>query len=486
VFNQPNFKYTLLAADIASIFASFLAAIALAVPGPLMAMQVSPGRVATIVALVSVSLPLYLFTFFINNLYKRQTFRSRYRHMTVILKCILLSTALLMPILFVFEWDFFSVHGRYFILYFILLAFFVTSILRLTIVRSLIHPLGRLGRKRRLLLVGSDSAATKVADAIQKDSSSAFEIVGFVDDYKDKDEAILGHWKNLGSLEQLGEISESLSPDEILIAIDNAPYSRLVHIVEGCLATGRVVRVYSDRLKILAERLGAEYYADGIPVVMLSQVQPSEFSRSVRRSLDITASLAALVLLSPILLAVVAGIKLSSRGPVIFRQNRIGVDGRPFEFFKFRSMHVGKSESNHQEFVEKFIKGDLSSPPDGKEVKVFKIKDDPRVFPFGRFIRRTSLDEFPQLFNVLKGDMGLVGPRPCLPYEWEAYDDWHKDRLKVLPGCTGLWQVLGRSTVTFEEMVMMDLYYISNYSLFQDARILYKTIPAIFFAKGGY
>ena len=114
------------------------------------------------------------------------------------------------------------------------------------------------------------------------------------------------------------------------------------------------------------------------------------------------------------------------------------------------------------------------------------MQDDPRIFPFGRFIRRTSLDEFPQLFNVLKGDMGLVGPRPCLPYEWDAYNEWHKGRLKVLPGCTGLWQVLGRSTVTFEDMVIMDLYYISNYSLFQDARILYKTIPTIFFAKGGF
>jgi lipopolysaccharide/colanic/teichoic acid biosynthesis glycosyltransferase len=182
----------------------------------------------------------------------------------------------------------------------------------------------------------------------------------------------------------------------------------------------------------------------------------------------------------------VIGIKLSSPGPVIFRQTRIGYAGQPFDFYKFRSMHVGESAGNHQAYVEKFIKGNAGKNVSGNEIHVFKMQDDPRIFPFGRFIRRTSLDEFPQLINVLKGDMGLVGPRPCLPYEWDVYDEWHKGRLKVLPGCTGLWQVLGRSTVTFEDMVIMDLYYISNYSLFQDARILYKTIPTIFFAKGGF
>jgi lipopolysaccharide/colanic/teichoic acid biosynthesis glycosyltransferase len=200
-------------------------------------------------------------------------------------------------------------------------------------------------------------------------------------------------------------------------------------------------------------------------------------------------SLVIIIVLSPLLLAVVAGIKISSPGPIIFQQTRIGFGGRSFAFYKFRSMHVGEAAGRHQEFVEKFIKGEIAETAetaDEHEIKIFKIKDDPRIFPFGKFIRRTSLDEFPQLFNVIKGDMGLVGPRPCLPYEWEAYDDWHKERLSVLPGCTGLWQVLGRSTVTFEDMVLMDLYYISNYSLVQDARILYKTIPAIFFAKGGF
>jgi undecaprenyl-phosphate galactose phosphotransferase len=423
--------------------------------------------------------------FFVNNLYKRQTLGSRYRQMTVILRCLLISTVVLLPLVFIFWWDYFVAYGRHFILYFLVVALLSTSLSRLVIVRVFVHPKFG-GRRRRLLIVGSDSAALTVVDAIRHDGNSAFQIVGFVDDYKEAGAPIFDDWTILGTLQDLDSIVQKVAPDEILIAIDKAPYSRLVNMVTSCLATGRVVRVFSDRLAVLGERLGAEQYAEGIPVIMLSQVQPSGLSKFVRRVVDILLSLLTLILLSPLLIAVMIGIKMSSRGPVIFRQTRIGYGGKPFDFYKFRSMHIGESAGRHQEYVEKFIKGGSDQNASENEIKVFKIQDDPRIFPFGHFIRRTSLDEFPQLVNVLKGDMGLIGPRPCLPYEWEAYDEWHKDRLKVLPGCTGLWQVLGRSTVTFEDMVIMDLYYISNYSLFQDARILYKTIPTIFFAKGGF
>ena len=429
---------------------------------------------------------IFLFVFLINNLYKRQTFRSRYGHTTVIAKSILISTGLSLPIVLIFEWTLFSGYARHVLLYFVPISLVSASILRLNIVKYLVHRPGRNGGRRKLLIVGGDSAANNVAEAIQRDPHPAFVIVGFIDDYKAKGAPILDEWENLGKLDDLNSILESRRPDEILIAIDNAPYSRLVHVVETCLTTGYIVRVFSDRLGVLASRLGAELYAEDIPVIMLSQVQPTMFSRAVRRFFDVTVSLFVLILLSPLLLAVIVGIKLSSPGPIIFRQTRIGYNGRPFDFYKFRSMHVGKAEGQHKEFVEKFIKGVPEADANGMQMQVFKITDDPRIFPFGKFIRRTSLDEFPQLINVLKGDMGLVGPRPCLPYEWDAYDDWHKTRLKVLPGCTGLWQVLGRSVVTFEDMVIMDLYYISNYSLIEDIRILYRTIPAIFFAKGGF
>jgi len=469
-----------------SLTAALLAALFFAVPGLVDILGANPIYILAIIVATGVSLPVFLFVFLINNLYKRQTLRFRYRHTALIIKSIFLSALVLLPLVVIFAWDFFTTWGRVSILYFVVLAWIGTSFVRLLVVKYIVNPLGSASRRRKMLVIGGDAAARKVANAMQQDPQAAFVIVGFVDDYKEKGETIFDEWKNLGHLNDLGSILKTVSPDEILIAIDNAPYSRLVNIVECCLDTGRVVRVFSDRLQVIAERLGAELYAEGVPVIMLSQVRPSRLDRSVRRLIDVVLSLLILTILLPLLLLVVVGIKLSSSGPSIFRQTRIGFGGQPFEFYKFRSMHEDKSPDQHQDFVEKFIKGEAEESGDIKEIQVFKIRDDPRIFPFGRFIRASSLDEFPQLINVLKGNMGLVGPRPCLPYEWDAYDDWHKDRLSVLPGCTGLWQVLGRSTVTFEDMVLMDLYYISNYSLVQDVRILYKTIPAIFFSKGGY
>jgi lipopolysaccharide/colanic/teichoic acid biosynthesis glycosyltransferase len=147
-------------------------------------------------------------------------------------------------------------------------------------------------------------------------------------------------------------------------------------------------------------------------------------------------------------------------------------------------MHVNNDDSGHKKFVQDFIQNSNACAEKG--LKVFKITNDPRIFPFGKFIRKTSLDEFPQLYNVLKGDMSLVGPRPCLPYEWECYKPWHRERLNSLPGCTGIWQALGRSSVSFKEMVILDLYYLSNVSFWLDFKIVLKTFPVIFLGKGGF
>jgi len=222
----------------------------------------------------------------------------------------------------------------------------------------------------------------------------------------------------------------------------------------------------------------------GIPVIMLSQGRLDHPVWKIKRCIDIVISSIALILLSPLFAGIALGIKLSSPGPVFFQQIRIGKNGRSFDFYKFRSMHVDSDSEEHKKFVKDFIKKSDGCAQD--EIKVFKIANDPRIFKFGTFLRKTSLDEFPQFFNVLKGDMSLVGPRPCLPYEWECYGDWHKNRLNVLPGCTGMWQALGRSSVSFEEMVVLDMYYISNMSMWLDIRIILLTFPVIFLGKGGY
>lgn len=202
----------------------------------------------------------------------------------------------------------------------------------------------------------------------------------------------------------------------------------------------------------------------------------------VKRAVDVLGSLMGLIFLSPLLFAIALAIKLTSKGPVLYRQDRIGQDGRAFRFLKFRSMHVNNDPTIHKEFVRRLIEGSGQRQADGNGVHVFKLTNDPRVTRIGRFIRRTSLDELPQFFNVLKGEMSLVGPRPSLPYELERFDSWHRRRiLEAKPGITGLWQVKGRSRVTFDDMVRLDLQYVEQSSLLLDFWILLRTPGAALF-----
>ncbi len=210
-------------------------------------------------------------------------------------------------------------------------------------------------------------------------------------------------------------------------------------------------------------------------------------ARLIKRAIDIVGSLAVLIFASPLYLAIAIAIKLTSKGPILFRQERIGQYGVCFTFLKFRSMYFLNDSKIHQEYVRRFISGkDECKQADGNG-GVYKLKADPRITPVGRFLRRTSLDEFPQFFNVLRGEMSLVGPRPPIPYETEAYDIWHRRRFfEAKPGITGLWQVQGRSKVTFDDMVRLDIRYSRNWSLGLDLKIILETPRAVFFGGGAY
>jgi len=191
-----------------------------------------------------------------------------------------------------------------------------------------------------------------------------------------------------------------------------------------------------------------------------------------------------LCLLGPLLALVAAAIKVNSKGPVIFRQVRVGQHGQPFNFLKFRSMYVGSDAAIHREYVTTFISG--GAPPIGTD-GVYKITNDPRVTAVGRWLRKSSLDELPQLWNVLRGDMSLVGPRPPIPYECECYALWHRRRvLEVKPGITGLWQVTGRSRLNFDDMVRLDLKYSKQWSIWLDIKILLQTPKAVLMGEGAY
>ncbi|HPF71120.1 MAG TPA: sugar transferase [Candidatus Krumholzibacteria bacterium] len=207
----------------------------------------------------------------------------------------------------------------------------------------------------------------------------------------------------------------------------------------------------------------------------------------LKRAGDVLVASVMLLLLAPVMAAIAIAVKRSGPGPVLFVQERLGKDGRPFPFFKFRSMVHNSDDAIHRQFAAMFIAGDKDGcrQTNGGE-DLFKIKADPRITRVGAFLRKTSLDELPQLFNILRGEMSLVGPRPPIAYEIENYQPWHMERLKAVPGLTGLWQVSGRSQVSFDDMVRLDVRYINTWSPLKDLAIMLKTIPVVLRGTGGY
>jgi exopolysaccharide biosynthesis polyprenyl glycosylphosphotransferase len=233
----------------------------------------------------------------------------------------------------------------------------------------------------------------------------------------------------------------------------------------------------------LSQPADAELYPD-----LFERDEERKFSRFVKRSMDIAGSLAALILCSPLLVFISVAIKLTSKGPILYKQERVGRYGSRFTFLKFRSMQCGSDARIHREYVKQYIAGEAEAARASQtQNAVYKIQSDPRITSVGKFLRRSSLDELPQFINVLRGDMSLVGPRPPIPYELEGYQIWHRRRvLESKPGITGLWQVSGRSRVKFDDMVRMDLRYAKTWSLWLDVKILLQTPAAVLFGAGAY
>ena len=226
--------------------------------------------------------------------------------------------------------------------------------------------------------------------------------------------------------------------------------------------------------------------ADAFPFELIDSVEASRVGFLFKRGFDIVGSIIGILLLMPVMLTAAIAIKITSPGPVIFKQIRLGKQGRPFTFYKFRSMHLNMDDQIHREYIKNFINGHNTKVNNGNEKEpIYKIRSDPRITKVGRFIRKTSIDELPQLFNVLKGDMSLVGPRPPLPYEAEKYQAWHLNRILYMkPGITGLWQVEGRSKTGWDDSVRLDIQYINNWSLLLDFKILIKTVKVVIRCSG--
>ncbi len=326
------------------------------------------------------------------------------------------------------------------------------------------------GYRRRAVLVGTDKHIVDVAHALSDAPHSPIEVVGFLSPTALPDNDL----QSLGSLDDLQSVLDSQRIDELIIADPDFPQVEAVELVDQCHQRGVSVRLAPSTMEILIHR--AEFVpGQSVPLFELGPPVFEGVDFALKRAFDLLGASILLILLSPLLLAIVAAVRLSSRGPILYRSTRRGIGQRPFPCLKFRTMHTDAEE----------LQADLEELNEASGA-LFKIRQDPRLTRVGSVLRRFSLDELPQLVNVLRGEMSLVGPRPLPQRDYEMLEDWHRKRYLVLPGITGLWQVSGRSELDFDDLVHLDFIYLEHWSLALDLTILLKTIPAVISRRGAY
>lgn len=339
------------------------------------------------------------------------------------------------------------------------------------------------------LIVGTNSEATQTIAELKHQPELGYRVVGIISTHQAEGDAANAATFDsvaiIGGLDDLPALIRRYGIREVIITDTEIESSRLFDVMMGVGRRRRVEFRFAPSLfnlipqKTSVEQLGV------LPMVRLFREPLSEAERFVKRAFDIFIAASVLTISAPLMGVAALAVRLGSRGPVIFSQERVGMDGRVFLCYKFRTMYADADDSPHRDAYRQNIEGrNEANGGDGERPVFGKVKNDQRITRAGRWLRRFSLDELPQLFNVLKGDMSIVGPRPPIPYEVEDYQLRHRKRLDMKPGITGLWQVSGRSRLSFEEMVRIDLYYIENWSLWLDLRIILLTLPAVFRGEG--
>jgi exopolysaccharide biosynthesis polyprenyl glycosylphosphotransferase len=325
------------------------------------------------------------------------------------------------------------------------------------------------GYQRRAVLVGTGEHIEDVARALAA-GDEGINVIGFISLSPRPDNGLV----SLGTLEDIGDVVLAHRVDEVIIADPEFPQREAVELVDECHQRAVTVRIAPSTMEILVHR--AEFVpGQSVPLFELKPPVFEGFDYALKRTFDLVGSMLLVAFLSPLLIACAMAIKLTSRGPVIYRSLRPGIGGVPFSCLKFRTMY--RDAHARQPALEELNEATGA---------LFKIRADPRVTPVGRLLRRFSIDELPQLFNVLRGQMSLVGPRPLPQRDYDRLEDWHKKRYLVTPGITGLWQVSGRSDLDFDDLVRLDFLYLERWSVFLDLSILVKTVPAVLSRRGAF
>ncbi len=360
---------------------------------------------------------------------------------------------------------------------------FVLNITARVIYRTLIQNLLRSIRWRsEVLIIGGGEIGHKIIKEFLR-YSTEYNICGFVDDSTSLQNSNILGVPCLGKLSDLEAIIERNEIDQVLIAFTNGKDEVYKKIINICVEKDIKYYFIPNIYKLITQGISVEIWG-GIPIIGMKGNNITGLNYIFKRIFDIVISIALIVVFFPLMLIVAVLIKIFSPGPILYSQERIGYKKQPFTLYKFRSMKHDSDDAVHKEYVEEWIKNTKGSRFKDGNAAVHKITNDSRIIPFiGKFIRKYSIDELPQVINVFLGDMSLVGPRPCLRYELEQYEVWHRARFDCLPGITGLWQVSGRNRLGFDEMVRLDILYLQNWSFIKDLFIIFKTPFVILFEK---
>ena len=367
---------------------------------------------------------------------------------------------------------------------YIMIGIFIAALIltmgRYVIIEKVYHGWLMRHFRRQVGIVGTNEAAEEITSHII-DSNAPFWVSGTIGRHCCLNAQVPKH--SLGDIIDIPSIAKENRLSDIIITDEDLDRRTLISLLDFSISKGITVWFPPSVLPIIDEKIYIDHFC-GMPMIRMCQQKRVVFYNRFKTALDAIVALPLMVLLLPLFIIIAAAIKMNSKGPIFYMADAIGRNGRPFKMFKFRSMRVNNDNDIHKEFVTKLIKGEMEK--DSEKSGPLKITDDPRVTAIGNLLRKSSLDELPQLINVIMGQMSLIGPRPCLPYEYDVYEDWYKKRASIRPGITGLWQVAGRSEVEFEEMILLDLYYVYNRNIWMDINILYETIFVVLKKKGAY
>ena len=424
---------------------------------------------ASVVALIS---------FRYQTLYKIRVMYSNLRQIIILSRNFLSTFLTLLVLYFFFEPHQLGTGVRINIALFVFFSYGFVVLNRFVVLRLIVRgikpPQTTL---KNSLAVGAGKLGCSAARTLQRHPELGYNLVAFVDDNAELLGRRIEGVEVCGSIDDIQMVAAEHEVEEIFLTINDIDHEDFFGIIERCKNLKCPINVVSDHFDVVEQKVD-DFEFDELRFVTMFTRPNSVYQTTIKRVLDVIIATIIVVILSPVFLVVALLIKLTSKGPVLYVPESIGRDGKPFRFYKFRSMYNNVSNESHRQLMEDFISG---RKQDG-----MKLQGDSRITPVGRFIRKYSIDEFPQLLNVIKGDMSLVGPRPSTQYEYDQMEKWHKRRYAVLPGMTGLWQVSGRSVVSFKDMVMMDIYYVENCSFWLDVGIFLKTFGVVIFGEGGH